>query len=372
MINAFGIVTASNGRYHVQGMEDYRPIGAFSFLGRYRVVDFPVSNLSNSGIDRIQVYVSQNPRSLAEHLSYGQHYNINAKRGKLQLLFNQDSRVNDIYNTDVAAFLDNLEVIERMQQPYVVITPGNMIFKQDFQQLLQQHVDSGADVTLLYHKTDKADDWYRNCAVLDLNRQKGVKSIHLNDGSAANRNIFMDTYVMSKDMLLRLIREAKKRSSIFNLSDILNLEHENLDIRGAQHKGSYMAAIYDLLSYYRANLELLNYEAAHQLFSSDWPIYTQTTDSSPVHYYEGANVVNSMVANGTSVYGTVENSVVGRGVVIKKGAVVKNCLILGHSVIGEGVHLENQIVDKWAKILNVKELKADPNCPGYIRRSDVL
>ncbi|CCX65632.1 glucose-1-phosphate adenylyltransferase GlgD subunit [Firmicutes bacterium CAG:791] len=372
MINAFGIVTASNGRYHVQGMEDYRPIGAFSFLGRYRVVDFPVSNLSNSNIDRIQVYVSQNPRSLAEHLSYGQHYNINAKRGKLQLLFNQDSRVNAIYNTDVAAFMDNIEVIERMQQPYVVITPGNMIFKQDFQQLLQQHVDSGADVTLLYHKTDKADDWYQNCAVLDLNRQKGVKSIHLNDGSIPNRNIFMDTYVMKKEMLIKLIRDAKKHSSIFNLTDILNLEHDSLDIRGAQHKGSYMAAIYDLRSYFRANMELLHYDTAQQLFSSDWPIYTQTTDAIPVHYYEGARVVNSMVANGSSVYGTVENSVIGRGVEIKKGAVVKNCLILGHSVIGENVHLENQIVDKWAKIINVKELTAEPDYPGYVRRSDVL
>lgn len=372
MINAFGIVMASNGRYHVQGMEDYRPIGAFSFLGRYRVVDFPVSNLSNSNIDRIQVYVSQNPRSLAEHLSYGQHYNINAKRGKLQLLFNQDSRVNAIYNTDVAAFMDNIEVIERMQQPYVVITPGNMIFKQDFQQLLQQHVDSEADVTLLYHKTDKADDWYRNCAVLDLNRQKGVKSIHRNDGSIPNRNIFMDTYVMKKEMLIRLIRDAKKHSSIFNLTDILNLEHDSLDIRGAQHKGTYMAAIYDLRSYFRANMELLHYDIAQQLFSSDWPIYTQTTDATPVHYYEGASVVNSMVANGSSIYGTVENSVIGRGVEIKKGAAVKNCLILGHSVIGENVHLENQIVDKWAKIINAKELTADPDYPGYVRRSDVL
>lgn len=372
MINAFGIVMASNGRYHVQGMEDYRPIGAFSFLGRYRVVDFPVSNLSNSNIDRIQVYVSQNPRSLAEHLSYGQHYNINAKRGKLQLLFNQDSRVNAIYNTDVAAFMDNIEVIERMQQPYVVITPGNMIFKQDFQQLLQQHVDSEADVTLLYHKTDKADDWYRNCAVLDLNRQKGVKSIHRNDGSIPNRNIFMDTYVMKKEMLISLIRDAKKHSSIFNLTDILNLEHDSLDIRGAQHKGTYMAAIYDLRSYFRANMELLHYDIAQQLFSSDWPIYTQTTDATPVHYYEGASVVNSMVANGSSIYGTVENSVIGRGVEIKKGAAVKNCLILGHSVIGENVHLENQIVDKWAKIINAKELTADPDYPGYVRRSDVL
>ncbi len=372
MISAFGIVTASNGRYHVEGMEDYRPIGAFSFLGRYRIVDFPVSNLSNSNIDRIQVYASQNPRSLAEHLSNGQRYNINAKRGKLQLLFNQDSRVNAVYNTDIAAYMDNIEVIERMCQPYVVITPGNMVFKQDFQQVLQQHVDSGADVTLLYHKTDKGDTGYRNCAVLELNRQKGVKSIHVNDGTEANRNVFMDTYVMSKEMLLKLIREARKRSSIFNLTDILNLENDNLDIRGMQHKGEYFAAVYDLLSYYKANLELLNYDVAQQLFSSDWPIYTQTTDSCPVHYHEGAKVTNSMVANGSAVYGTVENSVVGRSVEIQKGAVVKNCLILGHTVIGEGVHLENQIVDKWAKVINAKELIADPNCPGYIRRNDVL
>ena len=372
MIDAFGIVTASNGRYHVEGMEDYRPIGSFSFLGRYRIVDFPISNLSNSGIDRIQVYASQNPRSLAEHLSNGQRYNINAKRGKLQILFNQDSRVNAIYNTDIAAYLDNIEVIERMQQPYAVITAGNMVFQQDYQQALQQHVESGADVTLLYHKTDKADIGFRNCALLHLNRQKGVKSIHINDGSSASGNVFMDTYIMSKEILLKLIHDAKKHSSIFNLTDILNLENESLDIRGLQHKGSYFAAVYDLLSYYRANMELLEYAQARQLFSSSWPIYTQTTDACPVHYFEGAKVLNSMVANGSKIYGTVENSVIGRGVEVRKGAVVKNCLILGHSVVGEGVHLENQVVDKWAQIVNVKELIADPNCPGYVRRDDIL
>lgn len=372
MINAFGIVTASNGRYHIPGMEDYRPIGSFSFLGRYRIVDFPVSNLSNSSIDRIQVYVSQNPRSLAEHLSSGQNYNINNKRGKLQLLFNQDSKVNDIYNTDVAAFVSNLDILERMQQPYVVITAGNMIFRQDFQQVLQQHVESGADVTLLYHKTDKADVGYRNCAILELNRQKGVKAIKANDGASANRNVFMDTYIMSKEMLIKLLYDARKRSSIFGLTDILNQESESLDIRGMQHKQPYFAAVYDLLSYYKANLELLEYGAAQELFSDSWPFYTQTTDSCPVQYCKGAKVKGSMVANGTVIEGTVENSVIGRGVEIRRGAVVKNCVILGHSVIGENVCLENQIVDKWAKILNVSEIKADPECPGYIRRNDVL
>ncbi len=372
MIDAFGIVTASNGRYHIAGMEDYRPIGSFSFLGRYRIVDFPVSNLSNSGIDRIQVYVSQNPRSLAEHLSSGQNYNINNKRGKLQLLFNQDSKVNDIYNTDVAAFLSNIDILERMKQPYVVITAGNMIFRQDFQQALQQHVDSGADVSLLYHRTNKADEGYRNCAVLELNRQKGVKAIRQNDGSAKDRSIFMDTYIMSRERLISLLYDAKEQSSIFNLTDILNRESESLDVRGIQHKHPYFAAVYDLLSYYKANLELLDYAEARELFSDAWPFYTQTTDSCPVQYCKGAKVTGSMVANGTVIEVTVENSVIGRGVEIRKGAVVKNCLILGHSVIGENVYLENQIVDKWAKVINVKELKADPEYPGYIRRNDVL
>ena len=124
MADAYGIVTSSGNHFRVEGLEDQRPIGAFSFLGRYRVVDFPVSNLSNSNIDRIQVYVSQNPRSLAEHLGTGQTYNINAKRGKLQLLFNQDSRVNEIYNTDIAAFRGNLSIIGRMHQQYVIVTPG--------------------------------------------------------------------------------------------------------------------------------------------------------------------------------------------------------------------------------------------------------
>ena len=170
MSNAFGIVTSSGSNYKVEGLEDYRPIGAFSFLGRYRVIDFPMSNMSNSDIDRIQVYVSQNPRSLAEHLGTGRHYNINSKRGKLQVLFNQDSRLNDVYNTDIAAYMENIGIIERMQQPYVVITPGYMIFTQDYEKLLETHIASGADITMLYHKITNAKESCRNCDCLELNK----------------------------------------------------------------------------------------------------------------------------------------------------------------------------------------------------------
>ena len=105
MARAFGIVTSSGTHIKVEGLQQYRPIGAFSFLGRYRVIDFPISNMSNSGIDRIQVYVKRKPRSLVEHLGTGRHYNINSKRGKLQLMFSQNSSENDVYNTDISLLL---------------------------------------------------------------------------------------------------------------------------------------------------------------------------------------------------------------------------------------------------------------------------
>ncbi len=371
MANAFGIVTSVGSHMNVEGLQDYRPISAFSFLGRYRIIDFPVSNFSNSGIDRIQVFVSQNPRSLAEHLGTGQHYNINSKRGKLQLLFNQDSRVNDIYNTDINAFLGNLDIIERMHQQYVILTPGYMIFKQDYRKLLDTHINSGADVTMLYHKVENAKSGYGTCSILNLNRQRGVKSITKNNGTVDECNIFMDTYVLKKDLLLSLIRKAHKLSSVVTLTEMLNIELENLDVRGVQHKG-YFAAITSFNAYFKANLELLDMDKADELITADWPIYTQTTDSCPVHYYEGAKIVNSMVANGCKIEGTVENSVIGRGVEIQPGAVVKNCVILGHSVIEKNVVLENQVIDKWARITSGKEIIAGNDRPGYVHRDDTI
>jgi glucose-1-phosphate adenylyltransferase len=371
MANVFGIIAPAGTHVQVQGLQDYRPVSAFSFLGRYRMIDFPVSNFSNSNIERIHVYASQNPRSLAEHLGSGRTYNINSKRGKLQLLFNQDSTVNTIYNTDILAYTENLHIIERMHQPYVVITPANMIFKQDFGKLLQDHIDSGADITLLYHRVSNAKESFRNCFTVNLNRQKGVTSIENNECNASDKNIFMETYVMKKDLFVDLIRTANKVSSIFRLVDVINMENEELDIRGIAHKG-YFAAVTDFKSFYDANMELLDYNIASELFTDEWPIYTRTTDSCPVRYACCSKVKNSMVANGCIIEGQVENSIVGRGVTIKKGAVVKNSIIMGHCVIEKDIILENQVVDKWAKIKNVKELKSTSDMPGYIKRNDVI
>ena len=372
MYKAFGIVNSSSRNLYVSGLQDYRPIGAFSFLGRYRVIDFPISNFSNSDIDRIQVYINSKPRSLVDHLGTGRHYNINSKSGKLQILFSEIADTNSIYNTDIAAYLENMEYINRMHHPYVVIAPSYMIYTQDFNALINQHVDSGADITMLYHSVDNAKEEFLNCYLLNLNRQKGVLSIERNEGSVAKRNVSMDTYVMRKELFVELVKKAKETSSMYTMVHIINaLCGNELDVRGVAHKG-YFAALNDFNAYYKANEELIDSKVAASLFSKDWPIYTRTNDSSPTHYYETANIRNSVVSNGCTIEGTIENSVIGRGCIIHKGAVVKNSIVLAGAEIGENILVENQVIDKRAKLLKLKSAVSPADKPGYIKREDSL
>lgn len=374
MCDALGIVSFAGNHIWVEGLHNYRPVAAFSFLGRYRIVDFPISNMSNSGMDHIQVYLNAKPRSLVEHLGSGRHYNINSKRGKLHMLFAGSMIDHDMYNNDIAAYMENLESITHENKPYVIIAPSYMVYKQDYKALLNTHIESGADITLLYHSVDNAKDGYVNCNILNLNKQKGVLSIEKNRGNAKNRNIFMDTYVMKKELFIELIMQAKKTSSLYTLSDIVGSEcgeNGSLDIRGVSHRG-YFAAITDFKGYYNANIELTDYNTAASLFDSNWPIYTKTNDSSPTHYSEEGSAKNSVVSNGCLIEGTVENSVIGRGCTIKEGAVVKNCVILSDVIIGAGIHAENLVIDRNAKLTKVQEVAANEGDPHYVKRYDVI
>lgn len=374
MASVLGIITSSANNKKVPGMQDYRPMGAFSFLGRYRVIDFPISNLVNSGFDQIQVYVRENPRSLAEHLGNESYFNINSKKGKLQLLFSSNSSENDIYNTDVAGYVENMNIIRRHPAEYVILVPSYMVFTQDFNELLNTHISSGADITCLYHHVNDAREHYLDCSVLNLNKQKGVVSIEKNKGTAKEKNIFMNTVIMKKDLFVGLIERAQKISSVYTLSQIINDacgEESDLNIVAVPHRG-FFATVIDIRSYFDANLDLLDPTNQAQLFKPNWTIYTVTSDACPTKYLPGSSVRNSLIANGCIIEGTVENCVIGRGVRIGKGAVVKNCVITAYSRIGQNVDLEYQIVDKWAQIIHVDKLIGKPEKPGYIRRDDVI
>ena len=371
MTKALGIVNFSENYTWVDGLEDHRSIAAVSFLGRYRVIDFPLSNFSNSGIDRIQVYARRKPGSLVGHLGVGHQYNINSKSGFLRIIFTESTAENDYYNTDIKAYSEHLGSILRGAHRYVVIAPGYMVYAQDFDKLIQTHEESGADISLLYHRVNTANTAYLSCDYLALNPQKGVRSITRNDASEQKRNIFMDTYVMRKEVLADLIAAAQKASSMYTLRKIVSERCAHLDVRGVAHKG-FFGPITDFKSYYDANMALLDLNTTSTLFHKNWPIYTKTSDSSPVQHLHTADVRDSLISNGCWIAGAVEHSIVGRGCKIHPGAVVRNCIMLAGVEVGDHVHLENQVVDKYARIIHMKNVVSNPDSPGYIKRNDSI
>lgn len=371
MCNALGIVNFPGSNVQIKGMEDYRPVSAFSFLGRYRLVDFPISNMTNSGIEDIHIYLKNRPRSVISHIGTGRHYNINSKRGGVSILYGENKPESEFYNTDIASFKANIRTIEKCKKEYVVIAPSYMICSINFDDVLKSHIESGADVTVVYKSVDDAKSRFIDCHALTLNKQKGILSIENNRGNTKNKNISLDIYVLTKKLFMELIDEALKVSTLYWFKDIINEKCDELDIRGYQYKG-YLAAITDLTSYYEANMELVSYDVAQQIFKADWPIYTRTSDSAPTRYYEDAVIKSSVISNGCDIEGYVENTVVGRGCKIGKDAVVKNAVLLPGCVIGEGVYVDNCVIDKEAKITTVKNVKGICGSPAYVRKGDKI
>ena len=371
MCNALGIVNFPGSNVKVKGLQDFRPVAAFSFLGRYRMVDFPLSNMSNSGIEDIHIHLKNRPRSVISHVGLGRQYNINPKRGGVKILYGENFPESEFYNTDVASFRANLRDMNKSTKDYVVIAPSYMVCSIDYSEVVDAHVASGADITVVYKTVDDAKERFIDCNTVEINKQKGILGFEKNRGAYKTRNVSLDTYVLSKKLFLELIEDAAKTSALYWFVDIVNDKCAELDVRGFQYKG-YLAAITDLTSYYKTNMELIDPTVAEELFKEEWPILTRTNDSAPSMYLKDSKVRRSVVSNGCHIEGEVENTIVGRGCTIKKGAVVKNAVLMPGVVVGEDAYLDNVVVDKDVTITKVKTVQGVCGSPAYVRRGDKI
>lgn len=368
-MDALGIINFEDSVASVEGLGDYRPVPAMAFLGRYRIIDFILSNMTNSGINNVHVYCKEKPRNLFAHLGTGAYYNINEKRGQLRILFGEKSFSSPVYNHDIANFILNMQYIEMDHNPYVVVAPSYFIYSINFNTVLQSHIKSKADVTVLYTNTNEAKKDFLGCDTLTLNDKKRITYFGKNRGNTKNKLISLEAYVMTKKLFIELVNKAAETSSLYWFKDILRDMVGELDMRGYQLKG-YVSCINSLSKYFKANMELKDRSVAASLFKADWPIYTQTNDSSPSIYAEGSKVTGSVIANGCLIEGTIHNSVISRNVTISKGAVVKDSIILPGSYIGENAKIDHVVVDKYAIIHHVKELKGTKEEPVYVKRRD--
>lgn len=368
--NTLGIVNIEGTNVQFGDIMDHRGVQAYGFLGRYRIIDFVLSNMSNSGITEFQVYMPAKMRSTIQHVGTGKHYNINSKRGKLRLL-NSTTNPNSIYQHDIKAFSDNFHYIENAQKEYVLIAPSYFIYSQDYTKLQEEHVQSGADITVLYKNVTNAKENFIGCQTLKFGEDKRIVEFDDNHGKYKNRPISLEAYFMKRTVFLELIKRAKSVSALYWLKDILRDVVDQYKIMGYAHR-DYVACINNVNAYYHTQLELLDRDIRKLLFKNNWPIYTQTSDSSPCLYGPLADIKGSLISNGTNINGQVENSVIDRDVVIEEGVVVKNSIIMNGVVIKNGANIENAIIDKATKIVHPVDIKGSEDAPAYIKSYHII
>ncbi|MGT2910892.1 glucose-1-phosphate adenylyltransferase subunit GlgD [Streptococcus cameli] len=368
--NTLGIVNIEGTNVQFGDVMDHRGVQAYGFLGRYRLIDFVLSNMSNSGITEFQVYMPAKMRSTIQHVGTGKHYNINSKRGKLRLL-NSAKDPNSIYQHDIKAFADNIHYIENSDKEYVLISPSYFIYSQDFSKIQEEHIKTGADITVLYKNVTEAKDSFIGCQTLKFGDDRRVIQFEENHGKYKNRPVSLECYFMKRTTFLELIDRAKRVSSLYWLKDILRDVVGQYKITGYAHR-DYVACINTVSAYFQTQLELIDRDTRKLLFKNNWPIYTQTSDSSPCLYGPLAEVKGSLISNGTHINGQVENAVIDRDVVIEEGVVIKNSIILNGVVIKSGANIENAIIDKATKIIHPVDIKGSETAPAYIKSYQII
>lgn len=212
-MKVLGILNFEPSYVRLEGMDQYRPASASSFLGRYRVLDFMISNFTNSGIYNSRLFVKERPRSTIEHVN-GTNYNFNVKKGSILILTGEKNYSNPLYNTDIAAFEANMPFLIDKEADYVVLAPTHYIYIQNFQEMVEAHVASGSDITLLTQQIHNADHLFSLCDVVKTDEQGRVISLDTNTGKYQHRQLYLEACVLSRELFVTLVKKARQTSSL--------------------------------------------------------------------------------------------------------------------------------------------------------------
>jgi len=368
--NVLGIIFANMHDESISELTKVRTMGSIMFGGRYRLIDFPLSNMANSGIPEVGVITKSNYQSLLDHVGSGREWDLSTKSGGLHLLPPFSHINSGLYRGRIEALEGVLPFVQNSDAEYVVMADCDVVTNIDFRAVIREHVKNEADITVVYakHVFKEKGLGSRASTILEVNDEKRVTSALINPDILGEANRSLNMFVIDRKRLEKIVgRFAPEGFASFD-RQVLQQNKANYKIFGYEHKG-YYEKIEDMMSYYDANMNLLNMENKQRLFLQSAPIYTKVKDSGPAEYKKGCCVRNSLVADGCIIEGTVENSILFRGVKIGKGAVVKNCILMQNTCIAEGAELHAVITDKKVKVGKNKLLTASKTNALFIKKN---
>ncbi|MEA4929574.1 MAG: glucose-1-phosphate adenylyltransferase subunit GlgD [Candidatus Limiplasma sp.] len=349
--NVMGIIYTGERDSFLRELTLVRAIAAMPVAGRYRVIDFLVSGLVNSGVKNVGVIMQKNYHSLMDHLGSGKEWDLHGKNDGLYILPPFLTRENvGVYNGSIDALHSNFGYLRRSRQEYVLLCNSLMVFNPDFNGMFDAYQRSGADVTILYSR-DPNLRRPEYGIYLDMNDEGIITDLEIDPTRPRYENTCMEVYLLRKSLLMDLVDRGAAHGYHDLTRDVFQrlIRDAGMRVAGYEYK-DVCYRMDSVQSYFKFNLDVIDPKVRHALFREDNPVYTKVRDELPARYLENAKVIHSIVADGCIVDGTVENSVLFRGVKIAKDAKIKNCVIMQDSVIEEGVELENCILDKQAVI----------------------
>ena len=367
--NIVGIIFSNAYDECVSELTGIRTMGSVPFASRYRLIDFTLSNMVNAGIEKVGVLTKSNYQSLMDHVGTGKPWDLSRKNDGLFILppFSTSEAGG---NADKLASLKGIMgFISRSNEEYVLLSDCNTVLSLDIDALADYHLAKNADITIVYKNGKKPN--LTDTIVLDLNGDGKAEKISISPVTDKDVNFSLNVIFMKKALLERLINDAISLNHKDFEADIIQDNVDKLNIYGYEATG-YSAVIESMESYFKTNMELLDMANCDDLFNADRPVYTKVRDDMPAIYGLGSNVKNSLVADGCIIEGTVENSILFRGVRVEKGAVVKNSIIMQDGFVAQNSTLNCVVADKSVVITPNKTLSGAESYPVYIGKEIVI
>lgn len=375
-LNTLGIIFPNSYDTFVPDLVNVRLMGSIPFASRYRMIDFMLSSMSNCGIDTVAAIVNNNYQSVIDHLGSGRSWDLVRKNGGLKIFPPYADKSSKPYRGRAGALANILGFLNDQKKKYVILADCHIAANFDFNKLVNSHIESGADITMVYREQEipegfrkVRDDSKGYYYTLGLDDDK-VTKIYINSKEEGIQNFSLNIIVLERELLIDLITEASLLGKEWLERDVLIPQLNKLNVRGYKYDG-YVACISNIKTYFDENMKLLDDYNLNALFSPS-PIYTKVRDDTPTRYVEGATVRNVMVADGCLIEGEVENSILSRGVKIAKGAKVKNCILMQDTVVEAGADIEYLIADKNVVVTAGKEMKGTDTYPVYIAKFHIV
>ena len=343
-MRAVGMILAGGNSYRMKELSNKRAISAMPIAGSFRSIDFALSSMSNSRIQKVAVLTQYNSRSLNEHLSSSKWWDFGRKMGGLYVFPPTVTVDNNFWYRGTAdALYQNLDFLKNCHEPYVVIASGDGVYKLDYNKVLEYHIARKADITVVCKQLPPQEDVTR-FGVLKMNEECRIEQFEEKPMASDANTISCGIYVIRRRQLIELIEKSAEEGRFDFVRDVL-IRYKNVKRIYGYKIDSYWSNIASVDSYYRTNMDFLRPEVRDYFFRQYPEVHSKVDDLPPAKYNPGSEVKNSLVSAGSIINGYVENSLIFKNVFVGENCVIRNSIVLNDVYLGDNVHLENCIVE---------------------------